>query len=584
MNILGISAYCHDSAVCLVCNGDIAAAAQEERFTRKKHDSSFPAHAMEYCLFEGGLRAHEIDLVAISDNAQASGNEWSVSSGARSRAERWWERKRRWLKEWAFLPHTVRRSLGYQGAVLRFGSHESFAAAAFLPSPFEQAAILTLDGSGGWSESSFCEGNGNGVQVREVIRNAWPLGIVYDACSRFCGFEGEDRTERFMQLAPYGEPRFADTLKRDWLTFRADGACELKAAPRALLRSDADSCGLLEELVGGSALQPGSEVTRRESDLACSVHVIAGEALSALARHVQQATGARHLCLAGGGDAGLALHSAALREGLFDKVWHQPAMGGAGKALGCALLAWHRSSGRAQPRNAQREQGNCLGPYYTDVSIASYLTELGIEYASYEDDDELCVHVADLLAAGHVVGWFQGRMEYGPWALGARGILADARLPETRSLLNRKMLVCDAYRVPGASVLHEAAREYFDLDGESPSMHRTAHVSPASNGKGALPAITQGDNLARVHTVHESLHGRYYRLLKAFEGRTGCPVVAIDRFSTSGEPSVCTPQDAYACFMRTYMDYLVLGNCVIDKKKQPPAPIEDSRSVASLQG
>ncbi len=596
MNILGISAYYHDSAACLVRDGDIAAAAQEERFTRKKHDPAFPKHAIDYCLEEGGITPSQLDYVCFYDKPLVKFERllFTFLEIAPQGLTAFYDQMPPWLKEKIVMPHTIRQAMDYDGDVLFCAHHQSHAAAAFFPSPFERAAFLTLDGVGEWATSTFGVGQDNRVRILKEVNFPHSLGLLYSAFTYFCGFRVNSGEYKLMGLAPYGEPRYVDAIKRELIDIKEDGSFRLNMKYFAYLKGKRMTNGYFEKLFDGPARPFESKMTQREMDLARSIQEVTEEVVLKMARHVHKVTGEKNLCIAGGVGLNCVANGRLLREGPFEQIWIQPAAGDAGNALGCALFAWHQLLGHARTPDAWRQKGSYLGPHFTDAAIDSYLTELGVEYQTFDSEGELCAHVASLIGSDNVIGWFQGRMEFGPRALGARSILADPRSREMQSVLNLKIKFRESFRPFAPSVLREHVHEYFDMDADSPYMLLVANVAKprlrelsdedrSREGfeklrviRSDVPAITHVDNSARIQTVHEDVNPRYYRLLKQFHAQTGCPVLINTSFNVRGEPIVCTPEDAYRCFMRTHMDYLVLGNCVLDKKKQPPAPIDDA--------
>lgn len=584
MNILGLSCWYHDAAACLVQEGRIVAAAQEERFTRRKHDPDFPRHAVAYCLRAGGLTAADLDVVAFYDKPFLKFErllETYVGVAPRGLAS-FIKAMPLWLKQKLWIPDLIERSLaGFQGQLLFPEHHESHAASAFFPSPFERAAFLTTDGVGEWATTSYGVGAGNRLRLHAEIHFPHSLGLLYSAFTYFCGFKVNSGEYKLMGLAPYGTPRYVDILRDRLIDLKEDGSFRLNMdyfdyAHGLRMTGDA-----FARLFGGLPRAPEAPLTQREMDLARSVQEVTEEAMLRMGRHVHRETGERHLCLAGGVALNCVANGRLLREGPFDAIWIQPAAGDAGGALGAALMAWHEHQGRPRrPGPGDAMQGAYLGPAFADDEIAAFLAqeEVPHEHVGYEALPE---RVAALLAEEKVVGWFQGRMEFGPRALGARSILADPRGRAVQRTVNLKIKFRESFRPFAPSVLAERVSDYFDLDAASPYMLLVAPVRHAYvEGEGLerlrridspIPAVTHVDGSARVQTVHRETNPLYYRLLEAFEARTGCAVLVNTSFNVRGEPIVCTPADAYRCFRRTHMDVLVLGPYLIDKAHLPDA-------------
>ena len=588
MNILGISAFYHDSAAALLKDGDIAAAAQLERFTRKKHDPRFPNEAIEYCLREGGIEVKDLDYVVFYDKTFVKFERLLMTylatapHGIRS----FFQQMPPWLKEKLFMRGTIRREMGYDGKILFSTHHLSHAAAAFFPSPFEEAAIITLDGVGEWATAAYGVGRGHRVELLKEINFPHSLGLLYSAFTFFTGFKVNSGEYKLMGLAPYGEPVYADIIKRELIDIKADGSFRLNM-------NYFDYCAGLQmtnarfaKLFGGPPRKPESKITQREMDLAKSVQVVTEEVMLKIGRHVQARTGLKKLVLAGGVALNCVANGRLLREGPFEDLWIQPCASDGGNALGAALFAWHQVLGNARVPDARRQKASYLGPGFTDDEIEAYLRRENIPYTKLAED-EIAEKVAELLAGEKVVGWFQCRMEFGPRALGARSILGDARSRQMQSVLNLKIKFRESFRPFAPTVLLEHADQYFELNGaESPYMLLVADVRPErlreltaeeqqAQGfdklkviRSDVPAITHVDNSARIQTVKREDHPRYYDMINAFYRKTGCPVVINTSFNVRGEPIVCTPEHAYTCFMRTNMDYLCLGSFLLDKTRQ----------------
>ncbi len=591
MNILGISAYYHDSAACLVRDGQIVAAAQEERFTRKKHDPDFPRQAAAYCLRAGGITAADLDAVAFYEKPLLKFErilETALASAPRG-LRQFLLATPLWLREKLWMADLIGKELaGFRGELLFAQHHESHAASAFYPSPFSEAAILTVDGAGEWATTTWGAGTGSDIELRAELRFPHSLGLLYSAFTYYTGFKVNSGEYKVMGLAPYGRPRFAGLIRDRLIDVKDDGSFKLNM-------DYFDYCAGLtmtnegfHRLLGGGPRKPESALTERDMDLAASVQKVAQDVMIALARHVRRETGQRTLCLAGGVALNCVANGKILRAGIFDDLWIQPAAGDAGGALGAALTAWHRVQGgrRTLSNGRDAQQGSLLGPEFSDDEIGAFLAARSTPFARCRPD-ELPSRVADLLAGGNVIGWFQGRMEYGPRALGARSIIGDARLGDMQARMNRKIKFRESFRPFAPSVLAEKSGEYFDLDRESPYMMLTAEVRkdlqvPLSGrdeqlqgldrlnaGRSTIPAVTHVDYSARVQTVHRETNPLFYALIERFREKTGCAVIINTSFNVRGEPIVCTPGDAYRCFMRTEMDYLVMGTHILDKKGQP---------------
>ncbi|MFQ5568389.1 MAG: carbamoyltransferase [Rhodothermales bacterium] len=583
MNILGISCWYHDAAACLVRDGRIVAAAQEERFTRQKHDPNFPTHAIDYCLREGELTAQNLDMVAFYDKPFLKFERLleTYLSYAPLGLRSFMKAMPLWLKQKLWIPDLIAKELDYQGTILFPEHHESHAASAFFPSPFERAAFITTDGVGEWTTTSYGVGEGNQVRIQAEIHFPHSLGLLYSAFTYFCGFKVNSGEYKLMGLAPYGEPRYVQRIRDELIDLKDDGSFRLNMDYFTYAAGLTMTGRRFASLFGGEARSPESPLTQREMDLARSVQVVTEEAILNMARHVHEVTGESNVCLAGGVALNCVANGRLLRESPFENLWLQPAAGDAGGALGAALTAWHMHAGRERtPEPGDAMQGAYLGPAFTDEQIVAFLAreDLPHEYVGYET---LPDRLAGFLEEGKVVGWFQGRMEFGPRALGARSILADPRGREVQRLVNLKIKFRESFRPFAPSVLAERADDYFELGDDSPYMLLVAAVHNAyiegdgldrlQHVESAIPAVTHVDGSARIQTVHEETNPLYYRLLKAFEARTGCGVLVNTSFNVRGEPIVCTPSDAYQCFRRTHMDVLVLGPYLMTKSMFPDA-------------
>lgn len=598
MNILGISCWYHDAAACLVQDGRIVAAAQEERFTRRKHDPAFPEHAIAYCLREGGLTTGDLDVVAFYDKPFLKFErllETYVATAPRGLAS-FVKAMPLWLRQKLWIPDLLAKQLGFHGKLVFPEHHESHAASAFFPSPFDRAAFLTTDGVGEWATTSYGVGDGNRIRLLAEIRFPHSLGLLYSAFTYFTGFRVNSGEYKLMGLAPYGEPRYVDVILDELIDLKEDGSFRLNMAYFTYAHGLRMTGRRFEQLFGGPRREPEAPLTQREMDLARSIQVVTEEAMLRMARHVHRETGERNLCLAGGVALNCVANGRLLREGPFEQVWIQPAAGDAGGALGAALMAWHDYLGHPRtPEPGDAMQGSYLGPAFDDNAVAAYLDREGIPYERY-DEPALADHVAGLLASGKVVGWFQGRMEFGPRALGNRSILADPRGRDVQRTVNLKIKFRESFRPFAPSVLAERVNDVFELDAPSPYMLLVAAVRGARiEGEGLdrlrhidspVPAVTHVDGSARIQTVHAATNPRYDRLLRAFEAKTGCPVLVNTSFNVRGEPIVCTPEDAYRCFRHTHIDALVLGSFVIRKDMFPDAEatVLTSEQVAATYG
>ena len=598
--ILGISAFYHDSAAALVVDGDLVAAAQEERFTRRKHDHAFPAHAIRYCLDEARIEPETLDYVGFYEKPFLKLErllETYLSYAPRG-FRSFLKFVPLWAKQKLHLPREIERGLpGYRRQIVFTEHHESHAASAFFPSPFEEAAILTLDGVGEWATTTYGAGRGNRIELTHEIRFPHSLGLLYSAFTYFTGFKVNSGEHKLMGLAPYGEPKYVDRIRDHLIDLKADGSFRLDMSYFEYCQGLRMTSGRFDALFGGPPRRPEAPITEREMDIAASIQAVTEEAMLRAARHVHAETGMRNLCLAGGVALNCVGNGRVLREGPFDQVWIQPAAGDAGGALGVALFIWHQLLDHPrQVRAPDAQRGSLLGPRATDDRIRAFLDGAGAIYEEYPDDETLCDAVADLLAREEVVGWFQGRMEFGPRALGSRSILGDPRSRDMQSVMNRKIKFRESFRPFAPSVLRERVTDWFEMRSEEDSAYmllvapvRGPHRLPVEDGCGSLrgldklkaarsdvPAVTHVDYSARVQTVDAGRHGRYARLLQAFEAKTGCPVLINTSFNVRGEPIVCTPGQAHRCFMATDMDVLVLERFVLRKSVQPQAAAVDA--------
>lgn len=588
--ILGISAFYHDSAACLLRDGEILAAAQEERFTRQKGDASFPSHAVEYCLATAGIDASALTHVGFYDKPLLKFERiLETYLGVVPRGfPSFLKAGPLWIKEKLFTDAQIKEVLGWDGPVLYAEHHESHAASAFFPSPFEEAAILTMDGVGEWATASIGVGRGNTIDLLRELR--WPdsLGLLYSAFTYYTGFKVNSGEYKVMGLAPYGQPRYVDTIYRELMDLKEDGSFTLNQKYFDYLSGLTMTNGAFDELFGGPPRKPETLITQRDMDLARSVQEVCEEVMLRMSRNARELTGLDNLCLAGGVALNCVGNGRILREGPFERLWIQPAAGDAGGALGVAQLIHHRYRQHPRRVNAGCDsmEGAYLGPEFSPAQIHGYLDSMG---ASYEelDRDTLIRRVATILAEENVVGWFQGRMEFGPRALGNRSILGDPRSPRMQAQMNLKIKFREGFRPFAPSVLRDRVCDYFELDRESPYMLLVAPVKEERQipmtgeqrqlwgieqlnvPRSDIPAVTHVDYSARVQTVSSDTNPLYYDLIRAFDQLTGCPVVVNTSFNVRGEPIVCTPEEAYTCFMRTHMDYLVLGPYLLAKDAQP---------------
>jgi carbamoyltransferase len=587
--ILGISAFYHDSAACLLRDGHIVAAAQEERFTRKKGDADFPARAVEYCLREGGIEPADLAFVGFYDKPLLKFERiletyfGVVPAGIRS----FLMAGPLWIKDKLYMDRQLRSELGFDGEILYAEHHESHAASAFFPSPFEEAAVLTMDGVGEWATASIGRGSGSELEIIKELH--WPdsLGLLYSAFTYYTGFRVNSGEYKVMGLAPYGEPRYVQTILDNLMDLKEDGSFALDQKYFNYLSGLTMTSRAFDDLFGAPPRKPESPISQREMDLARSVQDVCEEVMLRMARTAREITGSTNLCLAGGVALNCVGNGRILREGPFENVWIQPAAGDAGGALGVASLIWHRHCSGDRP-SFERDgmKGAYLGPSFTSDEIRTALDGFGASYRELPRD-ELIGEAADALASEKVLGWFNGRMEFGPRALGARSILGDPRSPAMQKVMNLKIKYRESFRPFAPSVAHDRVSDYFEIDRESPYMLLVAPVHedrriPLTEEQQALfgidrlnvprsdiPAVTHVNYSARVQSVHPADNPDYYALIKAFEDRTGCGVVVNTSFNVRGEPIVCTPQDAYTCFMRTEMDHLVVGPFLLDKADQP---------------
>jgi carbamoyltransferase len=598
--VLGISAFYHDSAACLVHDGQIVAAAQEERFTRKKFDARFPSNAIRYCLQEGGITLSDVKYFVFYDKPLVKFERLleTYLAFAPSGLQSFLVAMPVWMKEKMFLKSLLQKELaGIAGGqkkselpqLLFAEHHESHAASAFYPSPFEEAAVLCMDGVGEWATTSAWLGLGKDITSLWEIPFPHSLGLLYSAFTYYTGFKVNSGEYKVMGLAPYGEPKYVQAIYDNLIDLKADGTFRLNMECFNYCTGLTMTNGKFETLFGGPARKPETLLTQRDMDLARSIQEVTEEIMLRLVKTLRRETGAENLCLAGGVALNCVGNGKILREGPFKEIWVQPAAGDAGGALGAALAVWHRFEGKARTITSRRDamHGSFLGPSFSGEEIEEFLKSKDAPY-EYLNDDALFSRVADVLAESKVVGWFQGRMEFGPRALGARSIIGDARNPQMQSVMNLKIKFRESFRPFAPAVLRERVWDYFDMDADSPYMLLVAPVKESRRilmseeqkalwgidllnvPRSDIPAVTHVDYSARIQTVEEETNPRYYKLIKAFEEKTGCSVIVNTSFNVRSEPIVCTPEEAYRCFMRTEIDVLVMGNFVLKKADQKP--------------
>jgi len=585
-NILGISCYYHDSAACLVRDGEIVAAAQEERFTRKKHDFEFPRRAIDFCLKEAQITSRELDFVAFYEKPFLKFERIleTYLAYAPKGFNSFLRAMPLWMKHRLWIPDLIRKELNYEGKLIFPEHHESHAASAFFPSPFEHAAFLTADGVGEWTTASFGKGDGNRIELDSEIKFPHSLGLLYSAFTYYTGFRVNSAEYKVMGLAPYGEPQYVDLILNELMDLKEDGSFKLNMKYFNYCSGLTMTNNRFHKLFDGPPRRAETEIRQRDMDLARSVQAVTEEVMLRMARHVHCVTGEENLCLSGGVALNCVANGRILKEGPFKRLWIQPAAGDAGGALGAALIAWHHYLGKprmAKPIDSQ--SGSFLGPVFSDSEIETFLENQGAVYEICTPQ-QMVEKAAGLIEEGNVIGWFQGRMEFGPRALGARSIIGDARNREMQSRMNLKIKFRESFRPFAPSVLEECLSDWFDINEPSPYMMLVADVSQkhriaSQNGplqgldqlkeiRSRVPAITHVDYSARLQTVDSERNPVYHALIKKFHEKTGCPVIINTSFNVRGEPIVCTPEDAFRCFMRTEMDYLILGNFILDKRKQ----------------
>ncbi len=595
--ILGISAFYHDSAAALVVDGDIIAAAQEERFTRIKHDHEFPTHAVKYCLEEAGIEPEDLDYVVFYDKPLQKFDrllETYVAyapSGFRS----FLMAMPLWLKTKLHLPREIKKALDkrYKKRIAFTGHHESHAASAFFPSPYEESALLTLDGVGEWDTVTIGHGKGNEIELIKSLHFPHSLGLLYSAFTYFCGFRVNSGEYKLMGLAPYGEPKYADKILEHLIDLKEDGSLAMNMKYFNYCQGLTMTSPEMDALFDGPPRTSETEISQREMDLAASIQKVTEEAVFRMAKTAKKLTGSKNLCLAGGVALNCVANGKLLRSGIFENVFITPASGDAGGALGAALFVHHQllKNERKVVEGKDSIKGSFLGPVHKNEDIKAFLDKRDIPYHYFEKEEELLEATANEMVDLNVIGWFSGRMEFGPRALGGRSIIGDPRSEAMQSQMNLRIKFRESFRPFAPCVLAEEVSDYFDLDRESPYMLIVADVKKehwnelteeqreqmkhpdlrkrVNVPRSTLPAITHVDMSARIQTVDEERHGRYYRLMKEFKRQTGCGVIVNTSFNIRGEPIVNTPADAYRCFMASDMDVLVLENCLLRKKEQP---------------
>jgi carbamoyltransferase len=602
--ILGLSAYYHDSAAALIKDGEIIAAAQEERFTRKKHDASFPEHAIQYCLAECGVSLAEVDEVVFYDKPLVKFERLleTYLSYAPNGIRSFIAAMPIWLKEKLYLKSTLKKELGELGGLkkselpdLLFAEHhQSHAASAFFPSPYEKAAVLCLDGVGEWATTTAWIGEGNTLKPLWELDFPHSLGLLYSAFTYYTGFKVNSGEYKLMGLAPYGEPKYVDLIMEHILDLKEDGTFKLNMKYFNYCTGLTMTNKKFDALFGAPPREAETEISQREMDLAASIQKVTEEVVLRLAKSVRKETGCQYLCLAGGVALNCVSNGELLRAGVFDDIWVQPAAGDAGGALGAALVSWHeRHNGERSVNPSDSMKGSYLGPRFTSDDIRKRFDQAGAVYREL-DEAALIPELADILASENVVGWFQGRMEFGPRALGGRSIIGDPRSEKMQSIMNLKIKYRESFRPFAPSVIHEDVGHYFKHDRTSPYMLMVAPIAeeiriPMTEEQEALfgieklkisrsqlPSITHVDYSARIQTVHPETNPRYHALISAFKRKTGCGVLINTSFNVRGEPIVCTPEDAYRCFMRTEMDYLVVENFLLKKPDQPEMAKDDT--------
>ncbi len=591
MNILGISCFYHDSAACLVRDGEIIAAVQEERFTRKKHDFNFPSNSINWCLKDVGIEAKDLDFVVFYDKPFIKFERImeTALTYAPTGIRQFIQAMPLWLKQKLWIPELIRKELNYKGKIIFTEHHESHAASAFYPSPFKEAAFLTMDGVGEWDTASFGVGKDNNIEILQNLRFPHSLGLLYSTFTYYTGFKVNSGEYKLMGLAPYGEPQYADLILNELIDLKEDGSFKLNMKYFGYCNGLKMTNWRFEKLFGGPARKPETRITQKDMDIVASIQKVTEEIMLRMARHAHKITGQDKLCLAGGVSLNCVGSGRILREGPFKEIWIQPASGDAGGALGAALLAWYKYLGnkRITDDKTDRQKTSLLGPSYRDDDIEKFLIKEGVPHKrlSYSDIPQI---ISDLIIDANVIGWFQGRLEFGPRALGARSIIGDARNSQMQSKMNLKIKYRESFRPFAPTVLKEEVSDWFELDRDSPYMLLVAPVKEDKRVKSGenldtlkgfdklkvarsgIPAVTHVDYSARIQTIKREDQPLYYDMINVFYEKTGCPLIINTSFNVRGEPLVCAPADAFKCFMRTEMDYLVMGCFLLDKKEQKP--------------
>lgn len=563
--ILGLSCYYHDSAACLVKDGDVIFAAHEERYTRKKHDESFPKNAVEHALRHAGITVDDLSAVGFYEKPflkffdrilQVAFRVWPRGFIMYQRAMQEWMLKKLWI------PQNIQKELKYKGPILYTTHHESHAASAYFPSGFDDAAVVTVDGVGEWSTATIGHGKGTQMTMLKEIRFPDSLGLLYSAITYYLGFKVNSAEYKVMGLAPYGEPKYMKEM-RELIDLKEDGSFKLNMKYFNYEYGQTMTGRAIEKLFGQRTRKGESPLTQFHKDVARSLQEITDEAMLKIAAHAKKLTGSKNLCMAGGVALNCVANGKILRSGLLENIFIQPASGDAGGALGVAMAIWHKQFKGARTKKMEHAY---LGNEYSDLEIRNFLDSQGIPYERL-DDTQLIDQVSSLLEGENVIGWFQGRMEYGPRSLGNRSIIADARNKENWQKVNLKIKFRESFRPFAPTVLEDKVSEWFDLDRESPYMLLVADTLESK--RATIPAVTHVDGSARIQTIRRDQNPKYYDLINAFEKKTGCPVIINTSFNVRGEPIVESPKDALNCFLHTHMDYLVLGNCLVDKTKMP---------------
>ena len=589
MDILGISCFYHDSAACFIRDGKIVAAAQEERFTRKKHDPRFPLNAINYCLEEAGIKIQDLDYLVYYDKPLLTFERLLMSylTVAPKGLKSWLEAMPLWLGKKLYISKVIKQETGYEGDVLFTEHHEAHQASAFYPSPFNEAAILTVDGVGEWATASYGIGKGKDLKILKELHFPDSLGLLYSAFTFFTGFKVNSGEYKLMGLAPYGVPKYKDIILSELIDLKEDGSLRLNLAYFNFLGGLKMTNSRFAKLFGGPPREPETEITQREMDIAASIQSVTEEAMLRMAKHVFKETKQKYLCLAGGVALNCVANGRILRETPFEDIWIQPAAGDAGGALGAALSVWHRflANERNNDTGHDTQQGSYLGPSFSARKVERFLENNNYVFHKLDSDNRARA-IAALISEGKIIGHMSGRMEFGPRALGARSIIGDARRQDTQTVMNLKIKYRESFRPFAPTVLEEKASEYFEIDRPSPYMLLVANVreerrlpQPSKDGipmmerlkvkRSDIPAITHLDYSARLQTVNKKDKPDYHAIISEFEKLTGCAVIVNTSFNVRGEPIICTPEDAYRCFMRTEMDILVIEDFILFKEEQP---------------